>query len=252
MAKKSKSRIEYEKQYRRVTSFIRSAKKKGYEFTDLPNISKPSEISRITPKMVRELKELTPTKLYQKAEFVNRNTGEKISSATQRRHETSVLAGLKGQRTQLLRAGEKGRTLINKYGYSVAEVEAMTYQQINKALAKELQATGFSEGTLIYQQIETMINDVKRDHRRAGEDLMANLQAQQDEFGFDRVMRAIGQSPQKALELAELALRYNPADDRHDGAVRALWELISGEVLDAETSARIQDRLDEDEYYDGF
>lgn len=77
--KKIKSPIEqeYNKQLKRVKSFIRRAEKKGFVFSE--NVV-PSRPKRITQASVRKLEKLTPNKLYQKAKYVSEATyGEVIS-----------------------------------------------------------------------------------------------------------------------------------------------------------------------------
>jgi hypothetical protein len=77
--KKNKFSVEqeYNKQLKRVKSFIRRAEKKGFVFSE--NVV-PSRPKRITQASVRKLEKLTPNKLYQKAEYVSKATyGEVIS-----------------------------------------------------------------------------------------------------------------------------------------------------------------------------
>ena len=78
MAKKksrklSKTRKEYNKQRKRIQSFLSRARKQGYIFDDnvLPQIPK-----KITKASVSRLEKLTPKELYKKAVYVSRETGE--------------------------------------------------------------------------------------------------------------------------------------------------------------------------------
>lgn len=78
MAKKkarklSQTRKEYNKQRKRVQSFLSRARKQGYIFDEniLPQIPK-----RITKESVSRLVKLTPKELYKKAVYVSRETGE--------------------------------------------------------------------------------------------------------------------------------------------------------------------------------
>lgn len=78
MAKKkarklSKTRKEYDKQRKRIQSFLSRARKQGYIFDDnvLPQIPK-----KITKASVSRLEKLTPQELYKKAVYVSRETGE--------------------------------------------------------------------------------------------------------------------------------------------------------------------------------
>lgn len=77
--KKIKSPIEqeYNKQLKRVQSFIRRAEEKGFVFSE--NVI-PSRPKRITQGSVRKLEKLSANKLYQKAGYVSEATyGEVIS-----------------------------------------------------------------------------------------------------------------------------------------------------------------------------
>lgn len=78
MAKKksrklSQTRKEYNKQRKRIQSFLSKARKQGYIFDDnvLPQIPK-----KITKASVSRLEKLTPQELYKKAVYVSRETGE--------------------------------------------------------------------------------------------------------------------------------------------------------------------------------
>lgn len=78
MAKKkarklSQTRKEYNKQRKRIQSFLSRARKQGYIFDEniLPQIPK-----RITKSSVSRLAKLTPQELYKKAVYVSHETGE--------------------------------------------------------------------------------------------------------------------------------------------------------------------------------
>ena len=92
MAKKKKltpTQRAYQKERNRIKRFIRSAEKRGYEFsTDaLPNIPK-----RITEASVRRLKKLTSKALYEKAVYVSPETGEIVSGLRGRSLEREAVA----------------------------------------------------------------------------------------------------------------------------------------------------------------
>ena len=86
---------EYIKQRRRVQAFVRRAKKRGYQFKEntVPNIPK-----KITKASVERLKKLTPKKLYEKAEYVDIETGE-IKTPKQRQLEVRKEATKKAKET---------------------------------------------------------------------------------------------------------------------------------------------------------
>lgn len=77
MTKQQELRKEYMKQRRRIQSFMRSAKKRGFYWNTsiLPPIPK-----RITAASIRRLSKLTAKELYKSALFLNKETGEIMSS----------------------------------------------------------------------------------------------------------------------------------------------------------------------------
>lgn len=77
--------VEYRKQRRRIQSFVRKAKKRGYIFSEniIPAIPK-----KITAASIRRLENITPEKLYKKAAYVSELTyGEIVKAKTGRELE---------------------------------------------------------------------------------------------------------------------------------------------------------------------
>lgn len=77
------------KERRRIQSFIRRANKRGYIIPSdiLPNIPKT-----ITRASINRLKKITPKKIYEKSEYVSRETGELISGEKGRAEERKKVA----------------------------------------------------------------------------------------------------------------------------------------------------------------
>lgn len=119
-----------------------------------------------------------------------------------------------------------------------------------RVTADEAYRLYFSEGNQIYNQIMSMIGDVDTNHHKAAWHLMTVLNAQISTYGRDKVMQSMAQAPQDAIEDAEVALRYNPGDNRHDSAVIALQELITGEVMSADEAKDLETTLEDDAYTD--
>lgn len=111
-------------------------------------------------------------------------------------------------------------------------------------------ASRFSTGNVILQNIQQMIDSAMTDgtYKQAGMDLSIELSQQIHQYGKDRIAMAIAQAPQEAIEDAQVALNYNPGDERHDKAIIALRELITGEIPSAEELKQMQDRMDADAY----
>lgn len=89
---------QYMKERRRVQSFIRSATKRGYIIPSdiLPNIPK-----NITRASINRLKKITPKKIYEKSEYVSRETGE-------------IVSGEKGRVEERKKAAEKAKQTRQK------------------------------------------------------------------------------------------------------------------------------------------
>lgn len=100
MAKKkrklSQTRIEYNKQRKRIQSFLSKARKQGYIFEEniVPEIPK-----RITKASVSRLAKLTSKELYKQAVYVSRETGE-IQTPEEHKKEVRKLAKEKEKDTK--------------------------------------------------------------------------------------------------------------------------------------------------------
>ena len=99
MAKKKKAQSPVEKAYNRernrIKRFIREAEKRGYRFSDF---SIPDKPKKITEASVRRLQKYNPKYLYEKATFLNPQTGEIVSGQRGRQIERKR-AALKAQMT---------------------------------------------------------------------------------------------------------------------------------------------------------
>lgn len=89
---------QYMKERRRIQSFIRSATKRGYIIPSdiLPNI--PKSVTRAS---INRLKKITPKKIYEKSEYVSRETGE-------------IVSGERGRWEERKKATEKARQTRQK------------------------------------------------------------------------------------------------------------------------------------------
>lgn len=205
---------EYKKQIRRIKSFIRNAEKRGYRFEK--NIL-PEKPKRITKASVNRLKDIKPITLYKKSTYLSESGT--IIKGTEGRKEERKIAAKKGKKTRELRK----RAIEQQPAYI---------------------------GDLILQSIQEMIDSVKRDHRKAGDSLQRLLENEINQYGKEAVARSLSNTPQEAIELAQLAINYNPGDTRHDGAIRELEMIITGTIPTAEELRILQDNIDEDEYTD--
>lgn len=92
MAKRKKqtaAQRAYNKERNRIKRFIKSAEKRGYEIDS--NVL-PEPPKRITQASVRRLKKITPDTLYNKARYIDRDTGEVLSGKAGRNLERQKAA----------------------------------------------------------------------------------------------------------------------------------------------------------------
>lgn len=75
MANNPTLKSEYERERRRIQSFIRRAKKRGFVFIDNPLPPRPK---KITQGSINRLKKLNPEKLYKQSYYVEPSTGEAL------------------------------------------------------------------------------------------------------------------------------------------------------------------------------
>lgn len=86
------------KERRRIQSFIRRATKRGYI---IPSDILPSIPKNITRASINRLKKITPKKIYEKSEYVSRETGE-------------IVTGEKGRVQERKKAAEKAKQTRQK------------------------------------------------------------------------------------------------------------------------------------------
>ena len=94
---------EYTKELKRIKAFIRRASKRGYTFDDSIIPPKPKKVTKAS---VKKLKQITPKTMYQKAEFINPQTGDIITGTEGRQFERR-LAAHKAQLTKAIKATVK-------------------------------------------------------------------------------------------------------------------------------------------------
>lgn len=233
MAKKSKKltplQKEYQKQVKRIKQIITRAEKRGYRFENKQSIIPPKP-KRITQASIRRLKEIKPITLYKKSTYLT-DTGEVVKGTIGRTIE----------RKESARKGvQKRRQNLSKLFSTRAKTPSTQpipsiYDILND---------------VVYNNILDMINSVARDHQKAANKLKALLQHETDQFGKTNVLKSLMNSPQDAIEAAQVALNYNPGDTRHDDAIRELDLLIRGSIPTMEESKELQDSILEDTYTD--
>lgn len=96
--RKTKNQLAWEKEVKRIQRFMREAGKRGFTWEETPIPARPKVI---TKKRLKEIRELTPTKLYQKAKYTEPGTGHKYT-------------GTKGRELERRKAAKKGAETLKK------------------------------------------------------------------------------------------------------------------------------------------
>lgn len=103
------NQLEYMKELRRIKQAVRRAEKRGYRFVEevVPQTPK-----RITKKAIQSLKEITPPKIYAKAQYLDEHTGKVVSGQEGRKLEAQA-RGRKAQETRNKKNTPKGKFYPN-------------------------------------------------------------------------------------------------------------------------------------------
>lgn len=238
---KTLAQQQYEKELRRIKQFIRRAEKRGFRFeADVI----PDRPKKVTQSSVNRLKKITPKQLYKKSTALSEEGN--IVSGTERRAEERKISAQKAIQTKRERIAKAS---VPTKGF---EKERRKQDKRDKErLKKDADFRNkFSQGEIVYNQILDAINNVARGHKRAADHLKSVLDHEISTYGKDVVLRSIGEAPQEAIELADIALRYNPGDNRHDDAIRELLMIITGTIPTAEEARELQNAIDDDLYTD--
>ena len=228
----------YNQQLKRIKNFIKRAESRGYRFSKEKII--PKKPQRITIASVNKLKKITPDKLYAKSTYLS-DSG-KVVSGTQGRKEERHLSAVKSAETR-----KRNKQASITFG---SWEDWRRTQDINAFENIKENPADYSEGEIVYNQIIDDIESVERYHKKAGEHLKKVLDAEITKYGRERVMRQIASVPEEAREYAEVAIRYNPGDSRHDDAVRELMLIITGEIPTLDEAQELDDLISEDAYTD--
>lgn len=238
---KSQAEQQYNKELNRIKRFIKRAENRGYRF-DSDVI--PDRPKRVTKASVSKLKKLTPSVLYKKSTALSESG--KVITGTQRRKEERTIATKKGAQTRR----ERLRKVERKNNKFESERRKQDEVETERLKSDEEYQRLFNEGKIIYDRILGMIETVARDHKKAADSLLNTLAHEIATYGEDSVFRSIGNAPQECIELADIALRYNPGHPKHDGAIRELQMLITGTIPTAEEMRDLQDAIEADTYTD--
>lgn len=267
----------YRKQQRRIAEFVRRAEKRGYRFE--PDVvpkpitalirkgAKSVSIKRLH-RLTAELEAVTPESLYEKSQAISEVTGKVVSGTERRkeeRSETSRKAAETRRRQKVKSApeppqgpGPESPGGVDAPGPDDGDEEWQKKQrEKDKEQREKLRKSKewrrkFSKANIVYNSIEGMIDSAGRQYHRGAERLQAVLDEQIKRYGFDNVMKSIAlmgeENNGELLQDAQIAIRYNPGDNRHDAAIRALQELILGSLPDEQEAKELDELLEYDAY----
>ena len=153
---KGKYYQEYRKERRRIQSFLRRNRAKGYIFPD--NIL-PDQPKIITPASIRRLKRITPEFLYKKASYVDSETGEILTGteAVKQRRSESAKRAAKTRKQRKRNTDDEGiydRITISTW-YSQLEVYA-DGKGFAETIRKGTEAGNLITWDVVYKAGETM------------------------------------------------------------------------------------------------
>lgn len=207
---------EYRKQYRRISSYARSLKKKGYKLPNGVVPAKPSS-KEIQSLSTVQIKKITKEAEYKKSYRIFHKAYKEVGRQGEKR---SVSA------EEFEEARQKKKTSFeDERRKKDAEARARAKSDAD---FKER----FSQGKRVYQKIIDLIYEGNPETATA-KSLQRVLENEFDTYGEDKVMLAMAQAPQDLIESAETALKYRPSHESHTKALLAIEEIITGEIPSA-------------------
>lgn len=222
MAKKKKVQSPVEKAYNRernrIKRFIREAEKRGYRFSDF---SIPDKPKKITEASVRRLQKYNPKYLYEKATFLEPDTGE-------------IVSGQRGRQIERKRAALKAQITV---GHKRAVRQEQEMEQLLRSL--------HGEDTAEYREAK-----LKEQEEKLKE--MERLQEQIDELQ-ERLRKLAGKEPDVDINEEPDALDYETAESIKERIERGDYvpdeaDMIIDNVVDdidyMETLAGIEGQID--------
>lgn len=230
---------QYRKERKRIQAFIRSAKKRGYRFSD--NIL-PKQPKRIRKENVERLKKLTSGELYKKATALSESG--KVVSGTEAERERRSKAAKKGVklRKEALELGLKNVKELREY--KKWEKEREKQDIIDRAKAENIQ-----EGRVIWEQIIDLKNSIGGQGAIIFDSFIA---AEIVSRGLDAILFAIAQAPKEFYQAAQTVIYYKDKG-RINRSITKMAFIITGNKIDDVLAKQLGEILDElDEMYSEY
>lgn len=239
---------QYKKELRRIKQFIRRAEKRGYRFEE--DII-PKQPKRITQASVRNLQKRNADYLYKKATAISEDTGKIISGEQKRKEENKKRSQRAAETRERRRKAQEWKRQIDRQmedtsEYPMPDVEPAPTPEPDYATLQKL----FTEGNIVYQRIESLIDDTIKTGAGWGGRYLRELFADQiKQYGFNSVMMSIGQAPEEILMYAEIVI-----EESDKGIVRQaianIKHLIEGSLPTDEELRNLEDIIGMDDFVD--
>lgn len=265
--KKTKSavQIEYEKQQKRIKSYVRKYAKKGVIFSEdiLPNTPK-----KITEGSVRRLKQITPEKLMQKAFAVEAQTGEVVQGRKAlikhtKEYQYSPQPVIKGdfaseirQRNEAINADIQTKAQQSQQEYENKMLSDTPYKSYNYEFESQYDSpASLNDKALrgvveILDRAEGSVNRVGSlsDERsfRAGA-VHRMLQNAINERGATAVAQAIENNASEFEDIVSNIIYKGYSDEVYTAEMTQLARLIKASPLTLQEAQEIGMQMDEDE-----
>lgn len=201
MAKKSKNRIEFDKQVKRIRRFIRAAEKRGFAF---PDFTIPAPKKRIYKSDIEKLKKLNPKTLYEQAiytKYADPKTGEALT-------------------------GSQGRSIERSLA---AKKAAQTRKRSAPVSPEEYQPYMPKESSIVLNRFESILDKYKGDKPYYYNTIYNLYLTKLDALGQDAMAKFLEQHPE-IIEALETALYYR-AKDVAKTAFNSVIEILQGSAL---------------------
>lgn len=219
---------EYNKELKRIKQFIRRATKRGYIFDETII---PPKLSKVSRKQLEAIKQITPTTLYEKAEFENPQTGDIMSGVEGRKLERQKSA-YKGQLTKAINASKTNKRVLPKN----LPQEKMTVLENVRSM---IRAWSPSPTWSVYWE------QVKRNHKNSLETLLDSVIA---EYGETTVARRL-QNSSADIERIVNSILYGSKEEQVQFDLVHFATIIVGHSLSDEDCARYTEQQEGQEDY---
>lgn len=238
MAKRSSRKLtanqrEYAKQVKRIKQAIRRAEKRGYRFTEDVLPQKPK---RITQKEIQKLKQIKGDTLYDKATFLDQETGEIVKGTEGRKLERKESAR-KSAETRKRKKQQQEQQYYPNGGDIIAN------NVVDDFISKlsEPEPALFPYHSKMARQIELTLIEM----RRSKTTLLSLTYSKINEIGKSGLGWLLQENADIVSDCIQTIVYIGSSAEAVASACRELAQVINGSPL---TFAQLQDLAEQEEY----